>query len=609
MTIPSPPNNSGRRWFMKFLGATTFAGGASLLKASDRSPQSSARPAETADLQADVLIVGAGAAGLCAAIRTADHGVSVIVADANYDIGGHAILSGGNVTLGGGTAQQAKWGINDSPEVLFRDLIDWSVVEKNGFPDYRYNDRGLQRAIADNMVATYDLLVANGVEFVDEPPDNVGAHATGISARRQHHAVWKDGVSLESPAGAHGTSIMRALEASARSKGVRFLLNYRLDTIVREEGRAGRVTGAIFESSPTILPGTTTPLQSFRQNGNITATQPRLHVRATRAVIVCTGGHTGNVEFRRIFDPRLTAEYASAGEEYSPQDAAGEIASMAVGASLWGTANQSMERNGTIRRRRLIGTRTNYIRWTPDSPIFAKVTATGLWVRDWNNVVVVNQAGCRFFNELGEGHPEGSAEGFYADGYVPGDWRNAGKVDFRPSNYVDAALAINEGSRHPEYSAGPQWAIFDANAVQREGWDPNAPNIHPDYFFSADSLEELAIGINRCPYQTVPMEPRRLRQEIERFNSHVDSGRDPDFDRPHPVHRIDTAPYYAAWTSVVVHDSHAGLRIDERCRVLDIGGRVIPGLLCAGESAGGSSQHGLGRCFTQGYIAAETAST
>jgi len=55
------------------------------------------------DLEADVVIIGAGATGLPAAIKAADEGASVIVVEANYDVGGHAIVSGGNVPLGGGT--------------------------------------------------------------------------------------------------------------------------------------------------------------------------------------------------------------------------------------------------------------------------------------------------------------------------------------------------------------------------------------------------------------------------------------------------------------------------------------------------------------------------
>jgi predicted oxidoreductase len=49
------------------------------------------------------------------------------------------------------------------------------------------------------------------------------------------------------------------------------------------------------------------------------------------------------------------------------------------------------------------------------------------------------------------------------------------------------------------------------------------------------------------------------------------------------------------------------LRIDAKCRVLDMSGRVIPGLYCGGESAGGFSQHGLARALCQGWIAGHAA--
>src|SRR5690606_945590 len=149
-----------------------------------------------------------GAVGLPAALRAVDAGASVIVVETNYDIGGHAITSGGNVPLGGGTSLQKKYEIEDSPDLYFQDLTDWSVVETNGMPDYRYNDRGIQRALADNAAPAYEFLVENGVEFVDQPPDNSGAHATGLSAPREHHTIWGQGQSLESPAGAGGTSLM-----------------------------------------------------------------------------------------------------------------------------------------------------------------------------------------------------------------------------------------------------------------------------------------------------------------------------------------------------------------------------------------------------------------
>ena len=102
------------------------------------------------DLEADVIVIGSGAAGLPAAIKAVEGDSSVIVVEANYDVGGHAILSGGHMALGGGTSLQRKYGIEDSPDVVFSDLTDWSIVQPNGTPDFRYNDRAVMRAFADH---------------------------------------------------------------------------------------------------------------------------------------------------------------------------------------------------------------------------------------------------------------------------------------------------------------------------------------------------------------------------------------------------------------------------------------------------------------------------
>jgi succinate dehydrogenase/fumarate reductase flavoprotein subunit len=250
------------------------------------------------DLEADVVIIGAGATGLPAAIKAADAGASVIVVEANYDVGGHAILSGGNVPLGGGTSAQRTYGIPDSPDVVFADLTDWSIVQPNGWPDYRYNDRAVMRAFADHCAETYEFLVANGVKFKEIPPDNVGAHSTGNSAPRENHAFWTDGAGLASPSGRGGAGLVRPLEASARAKGVKFLLHYRMTSLIRSasaDGTPGRVVGITAQYTPRILPGATTPLQSYRSAGNIDSTQPRVSIRAAKAVILATSGSTSKV--------------------------------------------------------------------------------------------------------------------------------------------------------------------------------------------------------------------------------------------------------------------------------------------------------------------------
>ena len=119
-------------------------------------------------------------------------GASVILVEAENHIGGHAICSGGNVPLGGGTSCQKKYGIDDSPDLVFRDLTDWSVVEANGAPDYRYNDREIIRAFADNCAATFEWLVAHGVVFVDKAPDALGGVSVGNSVPREMHAAPMD---------------------------------------------------------------------------------------------------------------------------------------------------------------------------------------------------------------------------------------------------------------------------------------------------------------------------------------------------------------------------------------------------------------------------------
>ena len=576
----------------------------------DVQAQQRAAPAVPArwDLEADVVIIGSGACGLPAAIRAADHGASVIVVEANYDVGGHGMINGGQVPLGGGTSAQKKHGIVDSPDILFKDLTDWSVVETNGMPEYRHNDRGVQRALADNEAAAYEFLLENGVTFKDGPPGVQGGHAIGISAPRENYAVWDKGQSLESPRGGGGTVVYRALENSAKKKGVRFLLNYHMDAIVREAPSSGRVRGIKASYTPKFLPGSTTPMRPFRSDGVIAMTAQAVTVRARKAVIVATGGSSSNVNFRRMFDSRLTEEYQVAGEPYSSQDASGEMAGMAIGASLWGTANQTLERNGALRKRPVIGAQHIYPEWTPDSPVFPLVRATGIHVEDWQDLILVNQVGKRFYNEDAEGWPYGTHHGFL-ESYVQGDWRNARRITYRPQNFLDAALAPNEGSQPPDFGAGPIWAIFDAGAVRREKWNVSPPETDPLFFFSADTLTDLATRLRKNPYQKIDVPAGSLEATVARYNAIVDFGYDPDFERSNPTHKIQTPPYYAAWATPVVHDTYAGLRINMKCQVMDFHGQVIPGLYCGGESAGGCSQHGQGRAITQGYIAGKEAAS
>ena len=538
--------------------------------------------------EADVVVIGSGAAGLPAAIVAREAGATAIVVEAQKDIGGHAVTSGGNVPLGGGTSTQKKHGIEDSPDLLFRDLTDWSVVQPNGFPDYRYNDREIVRAFADNSAPAYEWLLAHGVVFVDKAPDALGGNGVGNSVPREMHAAAMDWRLVQTgeradPAIAAtrstGNGLMRPLEVAAKEAGVQILLQHRMTAIHREAPGSGRVLGVAVDNNGTTL-----------------------NIRARRAVVVATGGHTGNVNFRRMFDPRLTEEYCGlAGMPWSDQDASGEIAAMAVGASLWGLFNQTGEFGIHLTKPGAIGCQYNYrnLRWMPGSAVFERARATGLAVADWQDAILVNMLGRRFYDETAGNFTGNNYDSIKP--YVHGSYLNAVDIDYRPNNWINAALAgIGDGHN----GGGPIWAIFDAAAVAREAWNPAPPNVDIDagFFFSADTLAELARKIVMT-HQRVPMPPEILESTVARYNSFVDSGVDDDFGKPRPTHKIATPPFYAAWATPVPHDSRAGLRINAKCQVLDLNGQVIPSLYCGGESAGGFGQHGLARAVCQGFIA------
>src|ERR1700726_4304059 len=298
------------------------------------------------DLAADVVVIGSGANGLPAGIEAAENGASVIIVEQNYDIGRHAIESGGNIALGGGTSLQKKYGIDDSPDRMFSDLVHWH--------DYRFSDREILRAFCDGSAPTFEWLKAHGVEFPDRSP--VGADGGPQETKRAQTVVWTEGPSAVAPNGGNGTALMRPLEASARKLGVQILLRHSMTGLIREGQLSGRVLG-------------------------ITATNQgkTLNIQARKGVIIGTGGHTSNVNFRRIFDPRLTEEYQVVGEPYSRQTGDGEIAALHVGAALWGSGNQTLERGATMEKPGVIGTRYGYpsphgghgVPDLPKSPLFS----------------------------------------------------------------------------------------------------------------------------------------------------------------------------------------------------------------------------------------------
>ena len=497
---------------------------------------------------ADIVIVGAGVSGLAAAVEAREHGASVIAIDLNSDIGGHGIMSGGQLHLGGGNAHQKMEGVEDTPDAVFRDWV------RHDHGASRYSDRDLVRVFADWNVDTYDWLLKQGVKY-----ERGMQQSAASTVKRQFRTVeWHIPAELIAPhRNRNGSGLVRPLAISAREKGVDIVLNTRMKTVVREQPLSGRVVGITAEGP----------------NGPI-------NIRAEKGVILCTGGSSDNVVLRRTYDPRLTEEYQVACSAYSPQSGDGEIAAMNVGAALWATANQTAESGSAITKTRHIGCQWGYnsLVYELDSPLFAKARAMGLTVEDFGNVIMVKESGRRFYDETKSGY------------------------DFF------AACMAWDGNPDKLNGGGPIWAIFDRAAADRENWKTEPPHVDPDgWFFEADTIKELASKI-AGPYQKRPMDAAVLEATVAKFNAGVDTGKD-EFDRKALSFKIEKPPFYAAWATPILHDTLSGLHTDRNAQVVDRMGEAIPGLYCAGESMGGFAQHGLARCLIFGRVAGRHAAS
>ncbi len=479
---------------------------------------------------------------------------------------------------------------------MFRDLTDWSAVNANGVSDYRYNDREIVRVFADHSAPTFEWLKAHGVVFVDKAPDPAGGISVGNSAPREHHAAPMDWLIVQSgrratperrTTASSGAGLMWPLDAAARKAGVQILLEHRMVELLREQPRSGRITGV-----------------RATHGGRDVA------IRARKAVMLATGGSTGNVGFRRMIDPRLTEEYCGlAGMPWSDQDASGELAAMEIGASLWGFAGQAGEYGWTLTKASLIGTQWGYgnVSWEPECAVFDRVRAKGLRVRDWQNVILVNMLGERFYDETAPGYPYNNY-GTLKD-HVAHTARSAVPHDYRAANFLNAALA---GFGDGHNGGGPIWAIFDADAAARgelalraavggcQGW----------LLSSADTLRELAARIVMLHLEAPrPMPPEALEATVARYNSFVDAGRDADFDKP----RAEVSHRATALLRRVVHTGRARHTLGAAHRRAlpraGLRGRADLGLYSGGETAGGLSVHGLARATVPGYIAGQDIAT
>ena len=121
----------------------------------DLPPPINAADVESWSDEVDVVVVGFGIAGGCAALEAARAGARVVLLERAAEHGGTSSMAGGHFYLGGGTAVQRAVGVEDSAEEMFKYLRAVS-------PD---PDEAKIRAFCDDSVEHFDWIEALGMEF------------------------------------------------------------------------------------------------------------------------------------------------------------------------------------------------------------------------------------------------------------------------------------------------------------------------------------------------------------------------------------------------------------------------------------------------------------
>ena len=127
--------------------------------------------------EVDVVVIGFGIAGGCAAVSAAAAGARVLVLERAAAAGGTSAMAGGHFYLGGGTAVQQATGHADSPEEMYKYLVAVS----------REPEHDKIRAYCDGSVEHFNWLEDLGFQFersyypgkVVVPPGTEGLSYTG----------------------------------------------------------------------------------------------------------------------------------------------------------------------------------------------------------------------------------------------------------------------------------------------------------------------------------------------------------------------------------------------------------------------------------------------
>ena len=540
---------------------------------------------------ADVVVVGAGGAGMTAALASQARGLETVLIEKSGYFGGSTARSGGGVWIPNNYALEAA-GQGDDPELsrLYLDSIVGDVVPKVRRDTYL--ERGPE--VMDFIRERTPLRFTWVPQYADYHPEAPGGRAAGRSAEPvpMDARFLGDELARLHPQYTKAPANMIVTQADFRkiSLGLRTLrgpvtmakvLLRRIVSLVRGQ-RMYAMGNAIAIGLRKGLMDAGVPVHYDTELRDLVLEDGRVVgvrvlrdgaesvIRARRGVILGSGGFEKNLELREKYQPRPTSVDWTTGSQFNT--GGGVLAGIAAGAQTdlmddaW---------------------------WGPTIPL-----PSGPWFclaeRNLPGSIIVNQAGRRFMNEA--------------------------------QPYVEAVHEIYRGEA-TGVGHVPAWMVMDQRYRNRylfAGLSPRQP--FPGRWYQHGTVRKAATLEGLAAEIGVPADA--LLETVTRFNGFAGTGVDGDFHRgesaydkyysdprvkPNPsLHVIDQAPFYAV--KIVPGDlgTKGGLVTDEHARVLRPDGSAIPGLYAAGNVSSavmGRTYAGpgatIGPALTFGYLAAE----